>query len=565
MTYLAQHAFCFLAAIATAGQPARAQAASLDAEKLFDPSHLVEVQIELDSEDWNRIRRQTRAFATSLGKTPAESPFDYVEGKATIDGVRFERVAVRKKGFVGSLDTTRPSLKLKILGPDKPADGTLDRLTLNNNKQDRSLLSQHLTNMLFQKAGVAAPRSNHARVSVNGTSLGIYTNVESMREPMLRRVFGDASGELFEGTVADLFEDTLEKFEPKNRRSDPKSLRALARLLRPQSPLDLEAVARHLDLDAFLRFWALESITGLWDGYTNNQNNYFIYKHAKNAKLYFLPWGTDSAFTNAMPIPPYRIKTRAAHSVALLPNRLYRLEAIQTRYLEALESLLSDHWDETRLNAEIDRVVALVGDKLHESQGDFVTATQSVRKFIKSRRRVLARDLRKWPLQLTEGPRRPFYFRRLGEATGSFSTTWNEASPRRPLEHGEATLELVLEGQPVKFSKLGVSGERSKIPTADGSPLPPVIVFTGQRADNGERIVLGFGTDGDRFAPSGKTPILVQGIFFQGAISFDAQGFKMVAGSASIEAASTTTGAPVRGTMRVEIFVSAGHEHVEVK
>ena len=52
----------------------------LTADKLFDPTHVVNVEIELSEDDWNALRQQTRALALSLGKTPAESPFQYFLG-----------------------------------------------------------------------------------------------------------------------------------------------------------------------------------------------------------------------------------------------------------------------------------------------------------------------------------------------------------------------------------------------------------------------------------------------------------------------------------------------------
>ena len=76
----------------------------------------------------------------------------------TVDGRLLPNVAVRKKGFFGSLSETRPSLKVKF---DEYVGGqqlnSLDRLTLNNNLQDPSELKQCLTYFLMRKAGVPAP------------------------------------------------------------------------------------------------------------------------------------------------------------------------------------------------------------------------------------------------------------------------------------------------------------------------------------------------------------------------------------------------------------------------
>ena len=32
-----------------------------------------------------------------------------------------------------------------------------------------------------------------------------------------------------------------------------------------------------VDLHEFVTFWAMESLIGFWDGYSGNQNNFFVY------------------------------------------------------------------------------------------------------------------------------------------------------------------------------------------------------------------------------------------------------------------------------------------------
>ena len=50
-----------------------------------------------------------------------DSPYTYVEASVTIDGVAFPNVGLRKKGFIGSQSTSRPSLKIKLNQTDKKA------------------------------------------------------------------------------------------------------------------------------------------------------------------------------------------------------------------------------------------------------------------------------------------------------------------------------------------------------------------------------------------------------------------------------------------------------------
>ena len=70
--------------------------------------------------------------------------------RAPLDGEIVEEVGVRKKGFLGSMDTERPSLKIKfgeyVEGQELQG---LKRMTLNNSRQDPSLLRQCLAYGLF--------------------------------------------------------------------------------------------------------------------------------------------------------------------------------------------------------------------------------------------------------------------------------------------------------------------------------------------------------------------------------------------------------------------------------
>ena len=72
-----------------------------------------------------------------------DSPYTYVEASVTIGGVPFPNVGLRKKGFIGSQSTSRPSLKIKLNHTDKKAgvEG-LTTLPFNNNKQDNTQMSQ---------------------------------------------------------------------------------------------------------------------------------------------------------------------------------------------------------------------------------------------------------------------------------------------------------------------------------------------------------------------------------------------------------------------------------------
>jgi len=179
-------------------------AKELTSDDVFPNDRVLEVQITVAEKDWDTIRYQSRDFIPTLHESrkfkPIEAPYTYVDANVTIDGVKFPQVGLRKKGFIGSQSTSRPSLKIKLNHTDKKGqiDG-LTNLTFNNNKQDKSLVSQFMGYALFNAADSPAPRCAYAEVTVNGTSLGIYSHVETVRKPFLKRVFGNDNGTLYGG------------------------------------------------------------------------------------------------------------------------------------------------------------------------------------------------------------------------------------------------------------------------------------------------------------------------------------------------------------------------------
>src|SRR4051794_35166692 len=184
----------------------------------YDPSRVIAGDITMDPDLWNRLRAQERTFVSLFSgeclDRPFDNPFTYFPADVTIDGQHRLNAGVRKKGFLGSLDSIKPGLKIDL--SEFQSNGAihgLKKFTLNNAKQDPSLVRQCLGYQLFERAGLPVPRCNFANVTVNGKNLGMYANVEEVRKPLLSRHFADTSGNLYEGTVSDLHPALIKTFE----------------------------------------------------------------------------------------------------------------------------------------------------------------------------------------------------------------------------------------------------------------------------------------------------------------------------------------------------------------
>ena len=543
-----------------------AAAEPLSADALFQTDKLVDIKITLAPEDWDEIRRQSRSFVESLKPDAADSPFTYVRGDIEINGQRIPNVGIRKKGFLGSLNNDRPSLKVKFEEYQKqsPFDG-IDRLTLNNNNQDPSRLLQVLTYKFFNDSGTRASRCNLAKVSVNGKDLGIYSNVESIKRPFLERTFGDGSGSLFEGTVADFYPDFMKRFEKKNSAASRKQLSPIVDILAAET-LDVRALEEHLDIDAFNRFWAAESLVGFWDGYTNNQNNFFLYRAPSNQKFYFIPWGTDSSFTEGMPLPPFRIFPKSVHSQSILANRLYRHPETRERYLTTLKTMLSDSWSEDRLLAEVDELESLIEDHVLEENKKFSSQLRVLRNFIERRRKNLEREFDDGPPELKTFAKQPPFMQKQGQVEAQFEGLWFDQTPAKPETLGKVTMTVEMDGQPVEIRQVGVYSEKNKDKKqSEDGVRNPTVVLTFQRAKDGKTFILGVGCPARQFHPTGDEPLRVDGILLDKGLFglFIGSEFKFVTGTLNLDSAGMTDGDPVIGSISVSIFQIAGGKPID--
>lgn len=520
-------------------------------EPLFDPAHLVEVDITIDEADWDELRAQTRSWVQIFGTCltePFADPFTYFPGSVIVDGQELAEVGVRKKGFLGSLDTEKPSLKIKF--DEYVVDQRLfdlKGLTLNNAKQDPAFVRQCLSYATFAAAGIPAPRCNFAHVRVNGRDLGLYVNVEAVNKPFLRRHFDDDEGNLYEGTLSDFRDGWTATFELKtnetaNDRSDLDAV--VAALEGPDDGL-VGAVDAVVDLDQFTTFWAAETLVTHWDGYTGNANNFFAYHDPTTDRFQFMPWGADGTF---IPGPdPYGNGVVSVQAVSLLPYRLYQVPATRDRYVATLRALLDQAWDETHLLAEVDRMEDLI-TPVADPDGTVGLAARldEVRSFVEGRRGAILAELDAGPPAWTVPLRDPPCFETIGSASGSLQTTWGTAA-QDAFAAGTGTLAATVESTTLQVSDVG-----SNAGWDPDDPTRARLLLVALLADGTAELVV-FQIAPDRFVPGASLPIDwvdVVGVvyhFVPATNTFTLTGL-IGDGTLDLAQAATSDGAPVRAT-----------------
>ena len=240
--------------------------------------------------------------------------FPWAVASLTTDGKTIEQVGLRYKGnstYVRASRNLKRSLKVDIDRLDDAARfHGLKSLTLSNGVMDPSQSREALAYSIYRAAGVPAPRTTFAEVTLTVPGkydkelVGLYTLIEGVDKNFLKLNFKHNAGLLMKperipGLVY-LGEDWArykDTYLPKREATNEEIRRVIdfARLVNvaPDSQFNKE-IASYLDVDAFLKFMAVTAIVANFDSF-HGGHNYCLYLHPETNKFHFIPWDLDLA------------------------------------------------------------------------------------------------------------------------------------------------------------------------------------------------------------------------------------------------------------------------------
>ncbi|HKO91066.1 MAG TPA: CotH kinase family protein, partial [Polyangiaceae bacterium] len=346
--------------------PSTTDVAALPSDWVFDEAELRSYELTLDPAAWETLQQN------ALDE-------QYAEADLRIDDIFMARVGLRFKGSLGTLAScfaddgtprcSKLSMKLKFdeYLPEQRFFG-LKRLNFNSMVLDPSLLRERLAYRLFRELGIVAPRAVHARLSVNGESLGVFSLVEAVDGRFTDDHFVGGDGNLYKEAWPDTDDtDFLDRHLETNEDLPDHSL-----LLQFQAELAAASdeqlpgvVARYLDLDRSWAYLAVDESINDWDGPSTfycyegstecENHNYYLYQHENEARFTLIPWDLDNTFTRTTPLDDVpgvfqfpadcTLRYQALGKGVMPPacDPLWRGVALSDRsgYLGALERLLS--------------------------------------------------------------------------------------------------------------------------------------------------------------------------------------------------------------------------------
>ena len=311
--------------------------------------------------------------------------FPWTQAEFELGGVSFTNVAARLKGngtYLSSLVGAKRSFKVDLNKFSKGQKlGGTDELDFHNLIDDYSSLSDVLAYEFFRDAGVPAPRTAYAwlTVSVTGQSdhqpLGLYAMIEPVGGKFAAEHFGSKKAPIFKPVTYQLFEHLGNDWSAYARIYDlktqatPEQERRVIDFARLVSQADDAEFARRvgdfLDLQEFAGFLAGEVLLSAYDGFLSDGQNFYVYLDPRSDKFGFIPWDLDLAWGGFFLIGSLLERERASlwHPWVgqnRFLERVMAVEEFRQIYRARLEDFSTRLLVPERLNRRIDELAAVI-------------------------------------------------------------------------------------------------------------------------------------------------------------------------------------------------------------
>ncbi|MEI6323911.1 MAG: CotH kinase family protein, partial [Gemmataceae bacterium] len=329
-------------------------------------------------------------------------PRKYVRAQFIENQGKGVEVGIKIKGAAGS---TRPyddkpalTINMDRYHREQSFHG-MDKFHLNNSVQDETYLHEKIGFALSSAAKVPASRVTHARVRINNRDLGLFVLKEGFDTTFLKNYYPDNKGNLYDGGFLQDIDANLQ-LDIGPGPEDQRDLKALLAACREGDLVKRKiAVEKVLNVDEMISFMAVELMSGHWDGYARNRNNYRIYFNPRSQKAIFLPHGMDQLFADfsAMELPGAIVAAAVMNDPQ--SRRLYR------RRVEALLPLFEPKAMELVIDPVLKRLKPVVDSLGKDFANRHAQAVNGLRERIKGRYLALVESVkRRDPGPIVFGP-----------------------------------------------------------------------------------------------------------------------------------------------------------------
>lgn len=341
---------------------------------VFNDTEVPKIYITLNEADLSALLEPGNEYSDY--EYPATFKFESSTVTETVDNVGF-----RLRGNTSRVSQKKSfKIAFNAFTSGKKFHG-LEKMNLNGEHNDPTITRSKLCFDLFRQMNIPASRANHVELYVNNEYKGLYLNVEHIDEEFIKLRFGNNDGNLYkclwpadlsyQGDSPDDYKLTngdRRAYELKTNKDadDYTDLADFLIFLNNASNEDFKnKIEEKLNLNSFLRYLAIEFITGHWDGYSYNKNNFYLYKNTKTNKFEFIPYDMDNTFGIDWFNEDWakrNIYEWTSQEDRPLTERILEIKEYKDRFSFYVKKLLDNHFNQTTINDRIDAIKPLISE-----------------------------------------------------------------------------------------------------------------------------------------------------------------------------------------------------------
>ena len=326
-----------------------------------------------------RIRLQVKGGWEAMEEAYVyDGSTDYRAASLAWDGEAFQSVGLRIRGPVEDghgRSSPKQDLRIDFNRLGGARFHGVDKVNLQGDFDDPSLMRRLLASRMYRAMGVPDGRAALAVVELDGTELGVYTLLQPMDSRFLRAEFGrrdDADDGTLYGCAppyCHLFDAgetkgdylipdcgdgdpcgwVLETHEDDPARNGYEDLIAFIQWINGATDEEFDAgIEDRFDVDGFLRFLAVATAIGDYDGYLKSYEDFSLYHRPDTDRWVFLPEDHDRSYgdgsckgslepTGGPVLPPW-----CGWEARPLGDRILGVDAYRALYLAYVEEVATE-------------------------------------------------------------------------------------------------------------------------------------------------------------------------------------------------------------------------------
>lgn len=353
------------------------QAQTTAGDNLFNVTQIHTININFPQTNYWTLLVNNKAY------DDANDSSSYIPAQVIIDGNTMDSVGIQFKGnssyynypgnkkpFTLSFDEYRNNQKYD----------SLSSINLNNCYQDPSFMREKIFLDFLNSKGLNAPRSNYAKLYLNGTYSGFYQIGERVNKTFCKDRFGNKGGNLFKGdgsgsACADLkYQGTSQSsyyncytLKTNKTANDWSDLINLTNQINNTTNTQFkDSVDTYLNANSFIGAWAACNMFVDFDSYAFRFiHNYYIYQNTVTNKFEWITWDVSTTFGMDVPGSVASIEGKSILYIEPnaadrpLANRMLSNIAYKNQYLTYICDFMNT-FQPSVLNPKIDSIYNLI-------------------------------------------------------------------------------------------------------------------------------------------------------------------------------------------------------------